>query len=203
MLNNYSRLHTSLSVPPILLFFCYIPLIVVQVLPKAYVEKNMSGPFVKKKLILRFDGRRSWVLSFKKVRDVVAITDGWKTVVDQHGLKICCLLNVKIGRSGNKLFFGRDWVKVVQQIKMKFATFVLFQYMGQRKFKLTVFMNDGIQLIVSHPQPNPNTAHDTEYPIHVNHQLIQQNDQLHSTFTVIARNRFRLPTKLEIVARVR
>ncbi|KAJ0553058.1 hypothetical protein HanOQP8_Chr00c184g0783841 [Helianthus annuus] len=44
---------------------------------------------------------------------------------------------------------------------MKFATFVLFQYMGQRKFKLTVFMNDGIQLIVSHPQPNPNTAHDT------------------------------------------
>ncbi|KAJ0718736.1 hypothetical protein HanLR1_Chr08g0273881 [Helianthus annuus] len=86
---------------------------------------------------------------------------------------------------------------------MKFATFVLFQYMGQRNFKLTVFMNDGIQLIVSHPQPNPNTAHDTEYPIQVNHQLIQQNDQLNSTFTVIARNRFRLPTKLEIVARVR
>ncbi|MFS7961453.1 putative DNA-binding pseudobarrel domain superfamily [Helianthus anomalus] len=74
--------------------------------------------------------------------------------------------NVKIGRSGNKLFFGRDWVKVVQQIRMKFATFVLFQYMGQRKFKLT------------------------EYPIQVNHQLIQQNDQLNSTFTVIARNRF-------------
>ncbi|KAM0043230.1 putative DNA-binding pseudobarrel domain superfamily [Helianthus debilis subsp. tardiflorus] len=52
----------------------------------------MSGPFVKKKLILRFDGRRSWVLSFEKVRDGVAITDGWKTVVGQYGLKICCLL---------------------------------------------------------------------------------------------------------------
>ncbi|MFS7997630.1 hypothetical protein Hanom_Chr12g01144031 [Helianthus anomalus] len=37
----------------------------------------MSGPFLKK-LIIRFDG--------------VAITDGWKSVVDQLGLKIGCLL---------------------------------------------------------------------------------------------------------------
>ncbi|KAM0067177.1 hypothetical protein Hdeb2414_s0002g00057871 [Helianthus debilis subsp. tardiflorus] len=52
----------------------------------------MSVPFVKKKLILRFDGRRSWALSFEKVCDGVSIIDGWKIVVDQLALKIGCLL---------------------------------------------------------------------------------------------------------------
>ncbi|MFS7997631.1 putative DNA-binding pseudobarrel domain superfamily [Helianthus anomalus] len=34
----------------------------------------------------------SLVLSYKRVGDGVAITDGWKSVVDQLGLKIGCLL---------------------------------------------------------------------------------------------------------------
>ncbi|XP_021999717.1 uncharacterized protein LOC110897271 isoform X2 [Helianthus annuus] len=150
----------------------------------------MSGPFVKKKLILRFEGRRSWALSFEKfspseiIRDHLGLSCcnvDCKFLVDEEYAQ-----NIKIERSGNKFFFSRDWVKVVQQIKMKFATFVLFQYMGQRKYKLIVFMNDSTQLIVSHPQANPKAAHDMVY-----HQLIPQNHQVISTFTVIARNRFR------------
>ncbi|KAM0034172.1 hypothetical protein Hdeb2414_s0016g00494401 [Helianthus debilis subsp. tardiflorus] len=42
---------------------------------------------------------------------------------------------------------------------MKFAKFVLFHYIGKKNFKLIRFMNNGTQLIVSHPQPNPNAAH--------------------------------------------
>ncbi|KAJ0795995.1 putative DNA-binding pseudobarrel domain superfamily [Helianthus annuus] len=177
----------------------------------------MSGPFVKKKLILRFDGRRSWALSFEKpynhfllmafnvdfdvlckktsrLSNVCLVDDPFdknrsfcyiildrscsrvfspsEIIRDHLGLSCCnvdCKFlvdeeyaqNIKIERSGNKFFFSRDWVKVVQQIKMKFATFVLFQYMGQRKYKLIVFMNDSTQLIVSHPQANPKAAHDT------------------------------------------
>ncbi|MFS7969493.1 putative DNA-binding pseudobarrel domain superfamily [Helianthus anomalus] len=181
----------------------------------------MSGPFVKNKLIIQFHGRLSWVLSYKRVGDGVAITNRWKTFVDQLGLKIGCLLvftpfqsyldflltafnvdfdvvckkkklrlsdvclvddpcdknrsfsyiildrsssrfiqseiirdhlgpscyngdynilvdevytqNIKIGRSGNQFLFSRDWVKVFQQIWMKFAKFVLFYYMGKKK----------------------------------------------------------------------
>ncbi|XP_021999718.1 uncharacterized protein LOC110897271 isoform X3 [Helianthus annuus] len=110
--------------------------------------------------------------------------------------------NIKIERSGNKFFFSRDWVKVVQQIKMKFATFVLFQYMGQRKYKLIVFMNDSTQLIVSHPQANPKAAHDMNtlcrFIINLFHKIIKSFLLLPS----LQETDFVLPTKMARVARV-
>ncbi|MFS7940540.1 hypothetical protein Hanom_Chr05g00465681 [Helianthus anomalus] len=94
--------------------------IIDSVLPKAYVQKNMSGPFMKKKLIIRFESSHLWVLSYKRVRDGVAIKYGWKLVDEVYTQKI------KMGRYGNQFFFGRDWVKVAQQIQIKFASVILF-----------------------------------------------------------------------------
>ncbi|MFS7979077.1 hypothetical protein Hanom_Chr10g00923131 [Helianthus anomalus] len=42
------------------------------------------------------------------------------------------------GRSGNTFFVCRDWVKVVEEISIKFALFVVFQYLVDRKFKLSL-----------------------------------------------------------------
>ncbi|MFS7904192.1 hypothetical protein Hanom_Chr01g00033151 [Helianthus anomalus] len=46
---------------------------------------------------------------------------------------------IKIGRSRDQFFFCRPWVKVVEEISFKFAT----RYVGDRKFKLTMFSPDG------------------------------------------------------------
>ncbi|MFS7943864.1 putative transcription factor B3-Domain family [Helianthus anomalus] len=43
-------------------------------------------------MILRFDGMRSWLLTYKRLDDGIAITDGWKRVVDDLGFKLGCLL---------------------------------------------------------------------------------------------------------------
>ncbi|MFS7900611.1 putative transcription factor B3-Domain family [Helianthus anomalus] len=42
------------------------------------------------------------------------------------------------GRSKNTFFVCRDWVKVVEDISIKCASFVVFQYLGDRKFKLSL-----------------------------------------------------------------
>ncbi|MFS7913514.1 hypothetical protein Hanom_Chr02g00142671 [Helianthus anomalus] len=42
------------------------------------------------------------------------------------------------GRSGNTFSVCRDWVKVIEEILIKFALFVMFQYLGDRKFKLSL-----------------------------------------------------------------
>ncbi|KAM0070619.1 hypothetical protein Hdeb2414_s0001g00015221 [Helianthus debilis subsp. tardiflorus] len=94
----------------------------------------MSGPFVKKKLIIRFDGRRSSVLSYKKVRDGVEIVDRWKTVVDQLGLKIGCLLGFKLFQPYSDFLFTTFYVDfdVVCKKKPRFSNFYLVDDAGDK-----------------------------------------------------------------------
>ncbi|MFS7970506.1 hypothetical protein Hanom_Chr09g00821791 [Helianthus anomalus] len=44
-------------------------------------------------MILRYDGMRSWLLTYKMIDDGIAIMDGWKRVVDDLGfnLVVYCL----------------------------------------------------------------------------------------------------------------
>ncbi|MFS7904194.1 putative transcription factor B3-Domain family [Helianthus anomalus] len=61
-------------------------------LPKAFVRKNRNRLSLRDQYILKYDGLRSWALTYKEVNEGITITDGWKKVVDDLGLKRSSLL---------------------------------------------------------------------------------------------------------------
>ncbi|MFS7995795.1 putative transcription factor B3-Domain family [Helianthus anomalus] len=82
----------------------------------------MNGSLLNDQFLLNFNRMRSWVLRYKRANEDITITDGWKTIVDDLGLKHGFLLDEFMLTA-----FNVDFV-IVFKSRKRYLTFQLLLF---------------------------------------------------------------------------